>query len=97
MKRLVLMAILAAGRADAAPMEEACLARGTWDADTCTCVQGVADRTLDADTQETAAAFFARQTTSQQIAAERGVAAAQDFLTRLAAFMAASTAECGAP
>lgn len=81
----------------AAPMEEACLSRGTWDAPTCTCIQGVADTMLDPETQKTAAAFFARQTTSQQIAAEKGTAAAATFLQTLAEFMEKSTAECGAP
>ena len=96
-KRLALVLACVAGPAVGAPMEDACLARGTWDADTCACMQGVADRTLEPETQDTAAAFFARQITSQQIAAEKGPAAAQEFLAALASFMTESTAECGAP
>ncbi len=81
----------------AAPMEEACLARGTWDADTCTCMQGVADETLSPENQDLAVAFFAQQITSQQIAAQHGVAVAQDFLASIAGFQSASTEKCGAP
>ena len=78
-------------------MEEACLARGTWSGETCTCIQGVADDHLAPERQELAAAYFSRQITCQQIAAQHGADVAQDFLASIAAFMSASTAQCGAP
>ena len=81
------VAIALAGPGLAAPMEDVCLERGTWDAETCLCMQGVADQTLEADTQEMAARYFARKITSQEIAATLGVEAAQDFLVSIAQFI----------
>ena len=89
--------LLSATAAHAGPMQNACLARGTWDSATCTCMQGVADKHLTPDQQELGEAYFARRITSQQIAAERGVAVAQDFLANLSSFMNESTSTCGAP
>ena len=85
------------GPALAGQLEDACSARGTWNADTCACMQGVADRSLAADQQELAAAYFGRQITSAQIAAQYGAAVAEEFLVSLANFMNESTTECGAP
>lgn len=89
--------ILLAANAQAAPIEEACSARGTWDTETCECMQGVADDMFEADQQETVAKFFARQITSQQIMAAQGVEAAQAFLQSIADFMGDTTFKCGAP
>ncbi|WP_217351918.1 hypothetical protein [Ruegeria sp. HKCCD8929] len=99
MTRLLFAAglVALAGPATAEPMEDACLARGTWDAATCTCIQGVANKVLSPEKQEMASAFFARQITSQQIAAQHGAAVAEDFLNSMAIFMSESTATCGAP
>lgn len=94
---LIGVSIVLVGPAIAGQMEEACLARGDWDGPTCACIQDVADERLTPETQELAAEFFAGRITSQQIAAQKGAAAAQSFLGDLAGFMEQSTAECGAP
>lgn len=86
-----------AGPVFAGTMEAACLERGTWDTETCACMQNVADEALTSDRQELAADFFASRITSQQIAAKYGAAVAQDFLTSIANFMSESTMKCGAP
>lgn len=85
----------ATGHAD--PIEDACSARGTWDAETCDCMQGVADDMFETDQQDTVAKFFAGQITSQQIAATQGVGAAQAFLQSISDFMGETTFKCGAP
>lgn len=99
MKRILLAVGICAltGTAVAGPLGDACLARGTWNEQTCDCMQGVADQMLPADKQDLAAAYFGRQITSQQIAVEQGAATAQDFLNSVAEFMAEATKECGAP
>ena len=81
----------------AGPMQDACLARGTWDDATCVCMQGVADEILSPQNQELGAAYFSRQITSQQIAAQHGAGVAEDFLNKIAEFMSEATKECGAP
>ena len=99
MKRIAIALglVMLAAPGFAGPMEEVCLARGTWDGATCTCIQGVADETLEPDTQELAAAYFSQQITSQQSAVQYGVSVAEAFLTGMATFLQASTAKCGAP
>lgn len=99
MKRIALAIGIAALAAPvlAGPMQDACLARGTWDDATCACMQGVADQKLSPQQQEFGAAYFTRQITSQQIAAQHGTAVAQDFLNSLAEFSSQSSKECGAP
>ena len=79
------------------PMQDACKARGTWDDATCVCMQGVADQKLTPQQQELGAAYFTRQITSAQIAAQHGVGVAQDFLQSIAEFSSEATKECGAP
>ena len=81
----------------AGPMAAACQARGGWGAETCRCMQQVADRHMDADEQQLAVAYIQRRTTSAQIAAQSGTAKAQDFLGKFAAFGTESKAKCGAP
>lgn len=81
----------------AGPMAEACQARGGWNGETCSCMQQVADRHLDAEEQQLAVAYVQRRITSAQIAAQDGMAKAQDFLLKFSAFGTESKAECGAP
>ncbi len=97
MRRIVAVMILVPVMAQAGPLEDACHARGTWDAATCTCMQGVGDQHLDGEDQTLAAAYFQRRITSAQIAAEHGTERAQSFLLKLSQFMESSTAQCGAP
>lgn len=99
MKRIVFAAGLAAltSPAFAGPMEAACLAGDVWDDTTCACIQGVADKTIPAERQEVAAAYFQRKITSQQIAEQHGASFAEELLNSFADFSSEATTECGAP
>ena len=79
------------------PMSDACAARGGWDVATCTCMQRVADETLESADQELAVAYISRRTSVAQIATSKGQSKAEQFLADFTAFGTQSKAACGAP
>lgn len=94
---LGLAAVPALVQAQTPTMYEACVARGTWDQATCTCMQSVADRHMSDVDQTLAVRVVTRQTTIRQIVATQGAGRAEAFATAFNAFGTAARAQCGAP
>ena len=86
----------------AAPVEagiigDSCFAGGLGSADTCACMQDVADRYLGEDEQTLYMAYVLGQVTLLQLIRVRGEAEAHALFERMSEFSEDSQAECGVP